>query len=267
MTIVRSAVRLLAEPQRAYERGDETVRALLNKAFFVRLYVDAGKITDHQSREPFDAIFEGYRSYQISHQWNHARSGQPQTATSAALPKEYGADSLASTTALLGLAHAGHVSSKASRVDLGGAYYNPKDQVRALEKLREKLPGPDTPEPKSTKRDRPRRARQLGDDQIQELIDGYRSGATVYELAAVFGIERRTVSAILHRHDVPMRRCGLSGDQVEDAVRLYDQGWSLARIGERMDVAADTVRQRLLERGVTMRDTHGRPRTRAGASR
>jgi hypothetical protein len=48
-------------------------------------------------------------------------------------------------------------------------------------------------------------------------------------------------------------------------VHLYDQGWSLARIGERMDVAADTVRKRLPERGVTMRDTHGRPRTGAGA--
>jgi predicted HTH domain antitoxin len=146
-------------------------------------------------------------------------------------------------------------------VDLGGTYYNPKDQVRALEQLREKLPRLDAPEPMSTKRDRPRRARQLGTDQIQKLIAGYRSGATVYELAEMLGIERRTVSAILRRNGVPMRRCGLSDDQVEDATRLYDQGWSLARIGNRMDVTADTVRKRLLERGVAMRDTQGRPRT------
>lgn len=95
---------------------------------------------------------------------------------------------------------------------------------------------------------------------MQQLIEGYQAGATVYELGDQFGIERRTVSAILHRHGVPMRRRGLSGEQIDDAVRLYNQGWSLARIGARMDVAAGTVRQRLHERGVTMRDTQGQPR-------
>ncbi len=103
-------------------------------------------------------------------------------------------------------------------------------------------------------------AQQLDDDQVQKLIEGYTSGATVYELGDQFGIERRTVSTILHRHRVPMRRRGLSTEQIDDAVRLYHQGWSLARIAGRMDVAAGTVRQRLHERGVTMRDTHGQPR-------
>ena len=94
-------------------------------------------------------------------------------------------------------------------MDPGGAYYNLKDQVRALEQLREKLPSLDTLEPTPAKRDRPRRARQLADELIQELIAGYQSGATVYELGDRFGIERRTVSSILHRHGVPMRRRGL----------------------------------------------------------
>lgn len=42
-----------------------------------------------------------------------------------------------------------------------------------------------------------------------------------------------------------MRRRGLTDDQVEDAKRLYHQGWSLSRIGTHMDVTADTVRKRL----------------------
>jgi hypothetical protein len=50
-------------------------------------------------------------------------------------------------------------------VDLGGTYHNPKDQVRALEQLREKLPSLDAPQPTPARRDRPRRARQLGDEQ------------------------------------------------------------------------------------------------------
>lgn len=144
-------------------------------------------------------------------------------------------------------------------MEVRGTYSNTKDQVRALELLCEKLPSLDNLVPTPTRRDRPRRARQLGSDQVEQLIAAYQSGSTVYELAKMFGIERRTVSAILHRHDVPMRRCGLTDDQVGDAERLYDQGWSLARIGDRMNVTADTVRKRLLERGVTMRDTHRRP--------
>jgi len=95
---------------------------------------------------------------------------------------------------------------------------------------------------------------------VRQLIERYQSGATVYELGDQFGIERRTVSAILHRHGVPMRRRGLSEEQIDDAVRLYNQGWSLARIAARMDVAAGTVRQRLHERGVPIRDTQGQPR-------
>jgi len=149
-------------------------------------------------------------------------------------------------------------------VDLGGAYYNPKDQVRALEQLREKLPRLDTPQPTPTRRDRPRRVRQLGNDQIEQLIASYRSGLTVYELGDRFGIERRTVSSILHRHGVPMRRRGLSPDQVDEAVHLYNLGWSLARVGRHLGVEHSTVLAKLRERGIPTRDTHGRPRIEAG---
>lgn len=145
-------------------------------------------------------------------------------------------------------------------MEVGGAYYNTKDQVRALEALRKKLPDLDVSVPERREAKKPGRARQLDDAQVQKLIEGYQSGSTVYELGDQFGIERRTVSAILHRHGVPMRRRGLSGEQIDDAVRLYAQGWSLARIATRMNVDAETVRQRLHERGVAMRDTQGQPR-------
>ena len=145
------------------------------------------------------------------------------------------------------------------------AYYNPKDQVRALEQLREKLPSLDTLVPAPVEQDRPLRARQLGAEQIQELIAGYQSGSTVYELGAQFGIERRTVSAILHRHGVPMRRRGLSPEQVDDAIHLYNLGWSLARVGDHLGVNHTTVLNKLRERGIATRDSHGRPRAEAGA--
>jgi len=131
---------------------------------------------------------------------------------------------------------------------------------RGNEALLRKLPDPDTPAPLPADRPTPGRVRQLDADQVQELIVGYRGGATVYELGDRFGIERRTVSRILGRHGVLMRRRGLSPEQVDDAVHLYGLGWSLARVGRHLTVEHSTVLAKLRERGVPTRDTHGRPR-------
>lgn len=83
--------------------------------------------------------------------------------------------------------------------------------------------------------------KRLDAGSVDALVHGYLSGQTVYELATDFGIERRTVSAHLHRRGVPMRRRGLSLAQKEEALALRDRGWSLAKIGARFDVAPGTV--------------------------
>ncbi|MGY2088634.1 hypothetical protein [Nocardia gipuzkoensis] len=107
----------------------------------------------------------------------------------------------------------------------------------------------------------PRRARRLDEDEVRTLIQGYMSGATTYEWGDRFGVDRRTVSAILHRNDIPMRRRGLSREQVNEAVDLYDRGWPLARVARYFAVDSATVLNRLRERGVRTRDTHGRSRS------
>jgi lambda repressor-like predicted transcriptional regulator len=138
-------------------------------------------------------------------------------------------------------------------VELGGPYCNPNTQVEALETLIQKRPDP-TP----VERPKPKRARQLGADRVAELITGYQAGATVYELATRFGIERRTVSNILHRHGVPMRRRGLSPDQVDTAIHLYKLGWSLARVGNHLGVDHTTILTALRRHGIPTRDPQGR---------
>lgn len=82
----------------------------------------------------------------------------------------------------------------------------------------------------------------------------------MYELAARFGIERRTVSNILHRHEAPMRRRGLSPEQIDTAIHLYKLGWSLTRVGNHLNVAHTTVLTVLRRRGIPTRDSHGRAR-------
>jgi hypothetical protein len=146
-------------------------------------------------------------------------------------------------------------------VDLGGTYYNINTQTEALETLLRKLPDRTTPSRPPVNRPKSGRARQLDADQVQELIASYQDGATVYELGAQFGIDRRTVSNILHRHDVPMRRRGLSPDQVDTGIHLYNLGWSLARVGRHLGTDHTTVLTKLRERGLPTRDTHGRART------
>ncbi|WP_433622944.1 hypothetical protein [Nocardia sp. CA-120079] len=107
----------------------------------------------------------------------------------------------------------------------------------------------------------PRQTRQLDQDHIQMLIHDYVAGATTYELSNRLGVDRRTISAILHRHDVPIRRRGLSPDQTDEAIRLYRLGWSLVRVGQHFAVDPTTVLNRLRQRGVRTRDTHGRARS------
>jgi DNA-directed RNA polymerase specialized sigma24 family protein len=150
-------------------------------------------------------------------------------------------------------------------VDLGGGYYNPSAQADALEALLGKLPTINEPTDQRRTRRTQRRAKQLKDDQNQELIDAYRAGATVYQLGERFGITRQTVSAILHRHGVQMRNSGLTSQQVEKAADLYREGWSLARIGKHFGVNGTTVRSRLVEYGVKMRPGQGGKRKQASA--
>jgi DNA-directed RNA polymerase specialized sigma24 family protein len=48
--------------------------------------------------------------------------------------------------------------------------------------------------------------RRLTPAEELEAIAAYRSGLTVYEVGEKFGIHRTTVSAIMRRHGVKMRR-------------------------------------------------------------
>ncbi|MCL1837961.1 MAG: helix-turn-helix domain-containing protein [Propionibacteriaceae bacterium] len=88
---------------------------------------------------------------------------------------------------------------------------------------------------------RHRQVRRLSEVQIEQMVEAYRSGKTVYQLAEVFGIHRITVGIILKRHGVVMRGQGLAESQRAEVLRLRADGMSYARIGERFGVGANTV--------------------------
>jgi len=76
------------------------------------------------------------------------------------------------------------------------------------------------------------------------------------DLAAVFGIDRRTVSAHLRRAGV-RRRGSLDDQQTAEAARLYEAGWSAARLAKRFGVSADSVLNTLRHSGVPIRPRRG----------
>jgi len=107
------------------------------------------------------------------------------------------------------------------------------------------------PRPKSST------ARPLKPAQLDALIARYQSGCTMRELAAEFGIDRRTVSTYLRRAGVAVRRGGLDQEQTIEAARLYQAGWSSGRLAGRFGVSADNVLKALRAAGVAIRPRRG----------
>jgi hypothetical protein len=92
-----------------------------------------------------------------------------------------------------------------------------------------------------------------------QLIAGCdKQGQTVYELAERFRIHRVTVSEVLAREGVSMRRRSPTDKQIDEMVELFNNGFSLKRVGERIGFNASTVLKRLNERGVSTTKAQGR---------
>jgi transposase-like protein len=142
-------------------------------------------------------------------------------------------------------------------VEVMGRYLNPSDQGERLRDLLQIVPS----RPK-TVNTRTKKAvhRRLGPTQVEELVTGYQAGATVYQLAEQFRINRKTVSKLLERAGVPRRGRPLSPAQVEQATDLYATGLSLVSVGKQLECDGSTVHLALVKAGVRMRDCQGRER-------
>jgi len=93
------------------------------------------------------------------------------------------------------------------------------------------------------------------------MVAAYEAGASANQLAAEYRLGKGSVLKILRSGGaairVPRR---LSESEIDEVVALYRDGQSLARIGERFGVVADTVSAALEGRGIARRDPQGRAR-------
>jgi hypothetical protein len=140
-------------------------------------------------------------------------------------------------------------------VEVLGRYSNVPDQEKRLRHLLRTVPaGPIQVNVRAPKQFQHRH----GPNDIERLKRAYESRATLRQLAHDFRIHRGTVADLLERSDVVRRRTGPTDDQVSEAIRMYEAGQSTTTIGERLGFAAETIRQRLITAGISIRGTSRR---------
>ena len=93
--------------------------------------------------------------------------------------------------------------------------------------------------------------RRLSPAELEALIAEYEAGGRVCELAKVYGVHRTTVAKHVAR--AGKTRPVMTEAQIDAAVLLYRDGWTLHNLGQRFGVADQTIRRVLVERAVTIR--------------
>jgi Helix-turn-helix domain len=141
------------------------------------------------------------------------------------------------------------MSRDITKVELLGVYQN---QTHVLVRLIRVLNLPVAAEcdPVRTQRQQQTRLDELYQT---KLVEAYKSGNSVNQLAQQFGIASRTASAILERHGIKRRYKILTSEDIARARKLYEAGASYATIGEHFKVNPSTVRKSLLGAGVESR--------------
>ena len=95
---------------------------------------------------------------------------------------------------------------------------------------------------------------RLTESQRSELVKRYVAGESSNALAAAFGIDRRTATAIVKRAGAQTRyRVELTDAQVDVARELYETGHSLVTVGENLGVSSGTILNMLRQAGVQTR--------------
>lgn len=96
--------------------------------------------------------------------------------------------------------------------------------------------------------------RILSPDEVAELVESYRRGVAVLELARRFGVHRHTVDRHLVKAGVAKRPLiRMAPELLAKAVELYGQGLSVAKVGKVLGVSASTVYSTFVREGVRMR--------------
>jgi hypothetical protein len=97
----------------------------------------------------------------------------------------------------------------------------------------------------------------LTPEELEQIVSRFRDGVPMKVISTELRIDRRKVRKVLYEAGAARPRTRLTLAQIADAARMYEEGASLAAVGERFGVSAGTMRTRLLAAGVEIRPRAG----------
>lgn len=91
--------------------------------------------------------------------------------------------------------------------------------------------------------------------QTKRMLDLYESGLSASEVGRRVGRPARTVTDVLRRNNVAVRRhVSIKDTDMPEMIRLYESGLSCAKIALIMGVSRSNISQRLVYSGVRLRN-------------
>lgn len=108
--------------------------------------------------------------------------------------------------------------------------------------------------PSAETRPAPARQFRFSQPQRQRVIKAYESGQTMASLAAEYKVKRESISKLLRRAGVAIRKPRqMTQAHIDEAAHLYSRGLSLEQIGAKLGWDHNTIYRHLKKRGVVMR--------------
>jgi transposase-like protein len=95
--------------------------------------------------------------------------------------------------------------------------------------------------------------RRLPPQVIDELVARYTAGDTIRALSREYGVSRSGVCQLLQDEGVALREHGISPDDEEEAVRLYESGLTIRQVAERIGASHGTIQRVLNKHAGVMR--------------
>lgn len=99
---------------------------------------------------------------------------------------------------------------------------------------------------------------RLSTTQRAAVLAAYANKESPSVLATQFGISRQSVINLIDEAGLPRQIRRMSDEQVDEAIRLYESGFSIAQIVRRVGFSSRAIWHQLNKHGVQMRDSHGR---------
>jgi hypothetical protein len=94
---------------------------------------------------------------------------------------------------------------------------------------------------------------------IAQIAADYEAGATTPDLMAQYQLGKGTVLRLLRAQGVEIRNQSLTPTELGEAIRLYQSGWSLARVGAHFGRDASLIHISFKRAGVPRRKPWERP--------